>query len=401
MTRSRTRRTSRCDLLLFLPSLRGGGAERALLGVANALHVRGVRVVLVLARAEGPYLAEVAPGMPVIDLRSDRVSRCVLSLTREIVRWRPRSVLSAMRHANALLVVTTTLARLFGVRPKLVVSERGHMAAFLATDHSPRAARATRLGGMLYQRADAIIAVSDDLAQHVRDELGARCPSVVAIPNPTITEELLRQAAEPPPHAWYGHPDIPVVVAAGRLSSEKGFDVLLEAFAHVVRQRAARLIILGAGPLLEPLRAQAARLQITAHVHFPGFVPELGAWLSHAQLFVLASRAEGLPNVLIQAMACGVPVVSTDCPTGPAEILEHGRWGPLVPVDDIDALASAMRTVLDTGAPALPSHVLARFHPAPVAAQYAAVLGIPLDADVSSACVSERRAPVTSTDAVG
>jgi glycosyltransferase involved in cell wall biosynthesis len=322
----------------------------------------------------------------------------VLSLTREIVRWRPRSVLSAMRHANALLVVATTLARLFGVRPKLVVSERGHMAALLATDPSQRAARAARLGGMLYQRADAIIAVSDDLAQHVREELGARCPAVVAIPNPTITEELLRQAAESPPHVWYGNPDIPVVVAAGRLSSEKGFDVLLEAFAHVARQRAARLIILGAGPLLEPLRAQAAHLQIAEHVQFPGFVPQLGAWLSHAQLFVLASRAEGLPNVLIQAMACGVPVVSTDCRTGPAEILEGGRWGTLVPVDDVDALSLAMQTVLGTRAPVLPAYVLERFHPSSVAAQYAAVLGIILDNAVSSTCVAERRAPGEITD---
>ena len=389
---------SLCDLLLFLPSLRGGGAERALLGVANALHVRGVRVVLVLARAEGPFLAEVAPGMPVIDLRSDRVSRCVLSLTREIVRWRPRSVLSAMRHANALLVVTSTLARLFGVRPKLVISERGHMAAFLATNYSHRAARATWLGGLFYQRADAIIAVSVDLAQQVREELGARCPNVVAIPNPAMSEELLRQATEPPPHAWYGHPDIPVVVAAGRLAPEKGLDVLLEAFAHLVQQRAARLIILGEGPLLEQLRAQAVRLQIPEHVQFPGFMAELGAWMSHAQLFVLASRSEGMPNVLIQAMACGVPVVSTDCPTGPAEILERGRWGTLVPVDDVEALALAMRTVLGTSAPALPTYVLERFHPASVAAQYAEVLGIALDNAVSLTCAAERRTPSEITD---
>lgn len=366
------------DLLLFLPSVRGGGAERALVGVANALHDRGAHVVLVLARAEGPYLAELREGLTVVDLQQDRVSRCVVSLQQEILRWRPRSVMSAMRHANAVLVAAAFLARLRGVTTRVVLSERGHMAAYLATGQSARVAWASRIGGWLYRRADAIIAVSDDLAASLRAELGAAAPSIVAIPNPTITAELLEQTREPAPHPWLRDASVPVVVAAGRFTAEKGYDVLIEAFARVAADRPVRLILLGAGPLLESFREQVQRLGISECVEFPGFAPNLGAWLVRARLFVLSSRAEGLPNVLIQAMACGVPVVSTDCQTGPAEILANGQWGALVPVDDVDALASAMRSSLDAPRASLPSHVLERFHPAPVAARYADVLGIPL-----------------------
>lgn len=386
-------RDARADLLLFLPSVRGGGAERALVGVANALHDRGARVVLVLARAEGPYLSELRPGLTVVDLQQDRVSRCVGALTREIIRWRPRSVMSAMRHANAILVVAAFAARLRGVRARLVLSERGHMAAYLATGQSARVVWSSRIGGWLYRRADAIIAVSDDLAVSLREELGAAAPPIVAIPNPTITAELLAQTQEPAPHPWLLDTTTPVVIAAGRFTSEKGYDVLIEAFARVVADRPARLILLGAGPLLEQFQQQTRTLAIEPHVHFPGFAPNLGAWLARARLFVLSSRAEGLPNVLIQAMACGVPAVATDCPTGPAEILDHGRWGALVSVDDVAALADAMRATLAAPRTSLPDHALARFYPAPVAAQYASVLGIDLRADeiASPSAATSRR----------
>lgn len=368
----------RCDLLLFLPSLRGGGAERAMVGVANALQERGARVVLVLAQAEGPYLTELNPAIPVVDLKRARVSRCVLALSRAIIHWRPRSVMSAMRHANAVLVAAHALSRVFGVGPRLVLSEHGHMAAYLATNQSARVVWASRIGGWLYRRADTIITVSDALADSLREELGRRAPTVVAIPNPIITAELLEQAQEPAPHPWLLDRGIPVMVAAGRLSPEKGYDVLISAFAMVLARRPARLLLLGTGPLLVALRDQAAALGITEYVCFPGFALDIGAWLSRARLFVLSSRAEGLPSVLIQAMACGVPVVSTDCATGPAEILDGGRWGALVPVDDIDALAKAIETTLSATSTPLPAHVLARFHPAPVAAQYAVALGIAL-----------------------
>ena len=349
-----------------------------MVGVANALSDRGARVVLVLGRAEGPYLTEIHAGVKVVDLQRDRVSRCTMALAREIVRHRPRSVMSAMRHANAILVLATFLARVQGVHPRLVLSERGHMAAYLATGQSARASWSSRIGAQLYKRADAIIAVSDDLAESLREELGAQCPPVVAIPNPTITSELLQQTREPLPHEWFRDTATPVVVAAGRLSAEKGFDVLLSAFAQVVVQTPVRLVLLGAGPLLPALQAQARALGIEQHVLFPGFAPNLGAWLAPAQLFVLSSRAEGLPNVLIQAMACGVPVVSTDCPTGPNEILEGGRWGALVPVDDSHELSHAILRVLASPRTQVPAHVLERFHPAPVAARYAETLGISL-----------------------
>ena len=165
--------------------------------------------------------------------------------------------------------------------------------------------------------------------------------------NPVVSADLHRKAREPLDHPWLNGRGPPVVLAIGRLHKQKDFATLLAAFAVVLRQRTARLIVLGRGPLLASLRSLAHKLRIAKHVEFPGFVENPYAFLARASLFVLSSRHEGLANVLIEAMACGCPVVSTNCPFGPDEILEGGRWGELVPVGNPEALAGAMARALD------------------------------------------------------
>ena len=170
---------------------------------------------------------------------------------------------------------------------------------------------------------------------------------VHTIYNPVVTGDLDRKAREPVEHPWIGGDGPPVILAAGRLSAQKDFSTLLVAFARLLTRRPARLVVLGKGKRKPRLVSLARRLGVAEHVDFPGFADNPYAFMARASLFVLSSWYEGLPTVLIEAMACGCPVVSTDCLYGPREILEDGKHGPLVPVGDAEALAAAMARTLD------------------------------------------------------
>jgi len=197
----------------------------------------------------------------------------------------------------------------------------------------------------------------------------------VTIYNPLVNEALLRSSEAPPAHPWLGMGD-PVVLAVGRLIGQKGFDVLLDAFANLRRRRKVRLLILGEGELRPALLAQAERLGISDDISLPGFEHNPFSAMRAASVFVLSSRFEGLPSVLIQAMACGARVVSTDCPSGPREVLEDGRWGPLVPVGDAAALAEAIAAALDQQRPPDVRLRASDFSEARAVQQYVQVLGL-------------------------
>ena len=174
---------------------------------------------------------------------------------------------------------------------------------------------------------------------------------MTTIYNPVVTAELVSQSRAPLDHPWLQLGAPPVILGVGRLHEQKDFPTLLRAFARVRAKREARLIILGEAKHAEyrtELTTLAAQLGIANDVMFPGFVDNPFAYMAHAAVFVLSSAWEGLPTVLIEALACGCPVVSTDCPSGPAEILENGKYGPLVPVGDDVALADAICSVLNT-----------------------------------------------------
>jgi glycosyltransferase involved in cell wall biosynthesis len=200
----------------------------------------------------------------------------------------------------------------------------------------------------VYPWADAIIAVSGGVADDLVRLTDIPRERITTIYNPVLTPELLAGASEPPPHAWLAARDVPVVLGVGKLKIQKDFATLIRAFARLRTARAAKLVILGDGALRGDLERLARELGLAADVALPGYDPNPWAWMAHASVFVLSSAWEGLPGVLIEAMACGCPVVSTDCPSGPAEILEQGAYGPLVPVRDDAALAAAILSVLDS-----------------------------------------------------
>jgi glycosyltransferase involved in cell wall biosynthesis len=203
----------------------------------------------------------------------------------------------------------------------------------------------------LYPRVDQIVAVSEGVAEDTAAI--ARIPRgrISVIRNPVITPELTILAAGPCPHPWLEDGGPPVILGAGRLERQKDFPTLLRAFARLRRERPCRLVILGDGGGREALTALAAALGVSDDLQLPGFQANPFCWMSRASLFVLSSAWEGSPNVLTEAMALGTPVVATDCPSGPREVLAGGRFGPLVPVGDAEALAEAMAQTLDKPLP--------------------------------------------------
>ena len=194
--------------------------------------------------------------------------------------------------------------------------------------------------------------MSEGVASDLRIQVPRAASKVTTIYNPIVSPELTEQAAAPVEHPWFSDGGDPVILAAGRLVNEKDFPTLLRAFAEVARSRAARLVILGQGVERESLLALADRLGVSDRFDLPGFDVNPFRYMSRASVFVLSSRYEGFPNVLAQAMACGAPVVSTDCRSGPSEMLEGGRWGRLVPVGDWRAMARAIEETLDDPMPA-------------------------------------------------
>ena len=204
-----------------------------------------------------------------------------------------------------------------------------------------------RVEKLLLHTVAAVVVNSRDAANDLREHVAVASHHLNVIHNPIVSPDLRRQAALPVNHLWFGSERPPVVLCVGRLVPLKDHATLLRAFAEVVQLRTSRLVVLGEGPERDGLKCLADELGIGQVVDFVGFRLNPFAYMSKARVFALPSRYEGSPNVLIQAMACGTPVVSSDCPSGPREILEDGKWGTLVPVGDSPALAKAIIQALD------------------------------------------------------
>lgn len=341
-------------LALFLPSLRGGGAERVMVNLARGFVERGLDVDLVLAKAEGPYLSRVPSEVRVVDLGASRVLASLPGLVRYLRQERPRALLSAINHANVAALWARRLAR---VPTRVVVSEHNTLSRGSANATSLRARLMPLWVRAFYPWADAVVAVSEGVAKDLIRITGLPPEKVQIIYNPVVTPELYARAEEPLDHLWFAPGESPVVLGVGRLTAQKDFPTLIRAFAEVRRQRPARLIILGEGEDRPRLEALVKELGLENDVALPGFVENPWAYMAQAAVFVLSSAWEGFGNVLVEAMACGCPVVSTDCPSGPAEILENGKYGPLVPVGDVESLGRAIIRVLD----ASPNSALLKF----------------------------------------
>jgi glycosyltransferase involved in cell wall biosynthesis len=330
------------DVIFVLPHLRAGGAERVTLLLANELAARGVRVGIGLYKGYGEFLDRIDPRVTVEVLGNGGLFGSILPLSRLIRRTRPRAVVGVMVSCNVAVVIAGRLAR---TGARLVLTE--HNQVDKSADFFGAHSRSYRAIPWIYPHADAIVCVSDGVRDSLCRYSGMTPDRMHVIHNPIVSSDLLEKAAQPCAHPWAADPEVPLILAVGRLARAKNYPLMLRAFRIVRRQRRARLLILGDGPVRDSLAALIGDLGLAEDVEMPGYAGNPYAFMSHASLFVLSSSWEGFPTVLVEALACGSPAVSTDCPSGPREILLGGALGALVPVDDEAALAEAMIRMLD------------------------------------------------------
>jgi len=328
-------------LAIFLPSLEDGGAERAMLLFATQANIMGHTVDLVCINAKGS-LAELVPtGINLVDLKVRHLILAFAPLRRYLNRSRPNVVFSTIIQANLALVVAS---RFLKNRPLIILRE----SISLLSDRNSSLAR--RLFYLLtpyfYPMADAIIAVSHGVAEELKKVAPRTDSKVHVLPTPSITPEMFVKAAIPLAPIRRTPEDF--ILGIGRLLPQKNFERLIRAYAIVRESLDVHLIILGEGPERPRLEALIAHYGLRDDVHLLGFVSNPFPYLKAAKVFALSSDFEGMPSVLVQAMALGTPVVATNCPHGPAELLENGKLGRLVPLDDDKAFAQALiRAYLD------------------------------------------------------
>ena len=273
------------------------------------------------------------------------------ALAAFLAKRTPRAIYTGSAHENAAAWLAK---RLSGAPTRLVFSEHNTLTREHPYGRGRHLLSLPPMARLTYADADAIVAVSADLADHVATHYAIPRATITVIHNPAVPRDLDVRAAEPLNHPWFAPAAPPVILGAGRLTRSKDFPTLVKAFALVRRQREARLVILGAAKTAKKTTKQQALLNSLAHalgvaddVFLPGYAANPYAYMARAAVYVLSSRHEGLGNVLIEALACGCPCVATDCPSGPREILDDGRYGRLVPVGDAAAMADAIARTLD------------------------------------------------------
>lgn len=320
-----------------------GGVERMLLHLVNEFAERGYQVHLLLIKTDSKHLNEVHPSVEKILLGSRHTTTSLLPLVRYLRNYRPARMLVAKDRAGRLAVRARTLA---GTDTRLVLRLGTNLCESLK--HRNPIQRRLRLWPIkrLYPKLDCIVAVSRGVADSTIKLAGIDAEKVIVIRNPVLTPRVWELAQAATPHPWLLDKSLPVILGAGRLTLQKDFTTLIRAFSLLSKKLPVRMIILGEGNKREELQTLIDELGLQDKIDLPGFTENPYAYMTAASLFVLSSRWEGSPNVLTEAMALGTPVVSTDCPSGPAEILENGRIAPLVKVGDWKRLADCMESVL-------------------------------------------------------
>lgn len=333
----------RPDLAIFAATSGHSGVDRIVANLLPEFARAGVRVDLLHVHGHGPYIDDLPDRVRQIELGSHHVSTSLLPLVRYLRRHQPRVLFSDKDRANR----TALRAARWSRASTRVFVRLGTTVSVNLEAKRPLEAWIQRRSIRRYGSAAGVIVPSEGAARDLAHVGGFARESIQVLPNPIVGPGLDRLAESPVPHPWLGDPDIPVILGVGSLTPRKDYALLLRAFAQLVRHRDARLIVLGDGPDRPGLERLARELGIAARMLMPGFCQNPYPWIASASVFAHASRWEGLGIVLVEALALGTPVVATDCPSGPAEVLDHGRLGRLVPVGDAHAMADALTRTLD------------------------------------------------------
>jgi glycosyltransferase involved in cell wall biosynthesis len=330
---------------LFLHDLRPGGAERVSVNLANAIRRKGHLVDLVLVNREGcaAFFEDLDMSIRIFELPQSRTLASPIGFWSYIRRERPNLVISALTHINISSLIA---CRLSGQRPRLIVVEHGQFSREKAKPMAASVRCAYRLAPWLYPAADVIAAVSEGAKKDLAESTGISSERISVLHNPVVNDGSLEKSLEPVDHPWFGESEPPVVLAVGAMREEKNFPLLVRAFDQMRRQRKARLVIIGDGPEKPSIERCVASSHYAEDIALIGFQSNPLKFMRRAALLALSSDHEALPTVLIEAMSCGTPVVSTDCPCGPSEVLSGGKFGMLVNPGDASALAEAMAQAL-------------------------------------------------------
>ena len=343
-------------IALFMDSMPAGAIQRMALNLAAAFAARGHRVDLVAARLDAPIPEPLPAAVRIVDLRARSarlpwlarkrrrwVPASAPELSRYLRRERPSVIFAGGSYPNLAALLARRLA---GVETRVVLSEQNPLS-WSCRNAGRRKLLLPALARRYYPAADEIVACSQGVADDLADFARLPRERITTIHNPVLTGALLAAAKEPLAHPWFAAGAPPVILGVGRLAVQKDFATLLRAFASVRTRRPVRLLLLGEGAERAALEALARRLGVAADVALPGFASNPLAYMARAGVFALSSIYEGFGNVLVEALACGRAIVSTDCPGGPREILDDGRYGQLVPVGDDVAMAAALERALD------------------------------------------------------
>ena len=343
---------------LGIPGQQIGGAERTAIRLANGMAASGVPTDLVVFRSGGMLQDEISQAVRFVDLKAYNWPKTFLTLKKYMLQAHPLAILAQDNRAGMLAVFVRELTN---ISTQIILTVHATLSQRWRESSALRRSLSKQLVRPFHLRADAVVAVSREAAEDLVSLMRLPRDHVKVVYNPVVSDELFTKAKEEPQLPWFGPKDPPVILGVGRLCEAKDFATLLRAFALVRQKLETRLVILGEGEMRHELEKLARELSIEHDVMMPGVVKNPFPYISRAAVFVLSSRHEGLPTVLIEALALGTPIVSTNCPSGPAEILENGRWGRLVPPGDPQAMAEAIVETLGEPRRPVPHEAWARF----------------------------------------
>ena len=332
-------------LSIYIPNANYGGAQKVIINLIQEFSKENISIDLLLGKAEGIYLDQIPKNINIVNLDSSRLIKTLPKLVNYLKKQKPDVLMSTPAVAN---VVAAMAKKLSGISTKLILREAIHYSTEkdnVSFRKQPTFWIALRLVPLVYPWADKIIAVNPKIAEDIAKVTNISSELIYPINNPTITPTVLKKAKEPITETWFQEIDRDknyIILGVGRLANQKDFPTLIKAFSIIRKQYQAKLIILGEGEDRSQLESLISDLNLTTDVILPGFISNPYAYMAKASIFVLSSAWEGSPNTLVEAMACGTPVASTDCLSGPREILENGKYGKLVEVGDYEALADAI-----------------------------------------------------------
>lgn len=346
-----------------------------MVNLINQLSSRtDLSIDLLLIRDTSEYLKHLSPAVNQIKLGTKHSATSFIPIFRYLTNTNPDAILVAKERAGKSVLLARFLAR---NNSTIALRLGTNLATAMRYKHwLTRLARFKSIQ-YFYKHFTAIIAVSHGVAKDTHKISKVPLNKIHVVRNPVITDKLLNQSQLPPSHPWLVDKKYPVIIGIGRLTRQKGFDTLIRAFAHINQKIDSRLIILGDGNLKNELEALSKQLGVFEKIDFPGFSDNPYSYLRTADLFILSSRWEGSPNALTEAMALGTQVVSTNCPSGPSELLHDGDIAPLVPVDDPDAMAKAAIQILEKPVDSERiRNAVTDYQPAIAARNYLKILGL-------------------------